>query len=96
MDNCLLIKPKYELWTTAQGYRIFCYNHRLANKINKHMKAYPDYSFVEGEEAIFRGVPAHVLPCLGLSSRFFSSLLCSTLRQNKTLESTNADGGDHG
>jgi hypothetical protein len=91
-ERCLLIKGKYELWAMDGGYKVCSYDHRLSNKLNKVTGRYPDYKFVAGEDAIFKGLqPRHLAP-LGLSLSYISSLTNSSLNENLTLESTNTGG----
>lgn len=35
-------------------HKVFCYNKNLCRRLNQILNHYPDYTFKEGDEAIFR------------------------------------------
>lgn len=41
-------------------HKVFCYNKNLCRRLNQILNTYPDYTFKEGDEAVFR-VPANKL-----------------------------------
>lgn len=53
-----LITKNFELFQMASGdYKAFVYDRNICRRLNKLLKEYPDYTFQEGEEAVFHFSP---------------------------------------